>query len=129
MIRIVIVILISFSLLLKFNAPLNAKDLSHNWIEVPKSEYGMQVWDELSLKKNRDGSIRILSKFIPKTKNDITNDILYTMDINCQNKTFRDVALGQNNFDEFKNRNIGWEDPLGDKLILGVIDQVCSFNN
>ena len=107
---------------------LEAKEISHKWFEVPKSEYGKQVWDKLSLENNEDGSIRILSKFIPNVKNDITNEILYTMDINCSNKTFRDVSLGQNDFDEFINPNIDWKNPDGDKLILGVIEQVCSFN-
>ena len=107
---------------------LEAKDIPHKWLEVPKSEYGLQVWDELSLKNNKDGSIRILSKYIPNVKNDITKEILYTMDINCSNETFRDVSLGQNDFDEFENPNIEWKNPNGDKLISGVIDDVCKFN-
>ena len=57
--------------------------LPHEWIGVPKSEYGEQLWDKQSIKRNEDGSVRVLSKFIPKTKSEITKDILYTMDINC----------------------------------------------
>ena len=108
---------------------LGAIEISHDWKEVPRSEYGIQVWDKLSFQKNIDGSIRVLSKFIPETKNEITKDILYTMDIDCSENKFRDVALGQVNFNEFKNPNIDWKKPNGDKLILGVIDQVCSFKN
>ena len=103
--------------------------ITYDWSEVPSSEYGSQVWDKLSFQRNNDGSIRVLSKFIPKTKNDITNDILYTMDINCAEKTFRDVALGQDKFNEFKNPNTDWKEPDGDFLILGVIDQVCNYKN
>ena len=55
--------------------------LLHEWVGVPKSEYGEQLWDKQSIKRNEDGSVRVLSKFIPKTRTDITNDILYTMDI------------------------------------------------
>jgi len=56
--------------------------LPHEWVGVPKSEYGEQVWDRQSIKRNEDGSVRVLSKFIPKTKSEITKDIIYTMDIN-----------------------------------------------
>ena len=62
--------------------------LSHEWIGVPLSKYGEQLWDRKSIKRNEDGSVRVLSKFIPKTKSEITQDILYTMDINCFEKSF-----------------------------------------
>ena len=41
--------------------------LAHEWVGVPKSEYGEQLWDRLSIKRNKDGSVRVLSKF--KIKN------------------------------------------------------------
>ena len=125
LISIFILILITFQEVISFEAIA----ITHDWLEVPKSEYGKQVWDKLSFQRNNDGSIRILSKFIPSTKNDITKDILYTMDINCSENTFRDVAVGQENFNEFKNSNTDWKEANGDKLILGVIDQVCNFKN
>ena len=53
--------------------------LPHEWVGVPKSEYGEQLWDRQSIKRNEDGSVRVLSKFIPKTKSEITKDILYTV--------------------------------------------------
>ena len=103
--------------------------LSHEWVGVPKSEYGEQLWDRKSIKRNKDGSVRILSKFIPKTKSEITQDILYTMDINCFEKSFRDVDV----FTDEANRNLNnfaeWQDPNGDKLILGLINQVCIVEN
>ena len=103
--------------------------LSHKWIAVPKSQYGAQLWDKNSVQKNKDGSIRVFSKFIPKSTTDITQDILYTMDVNCSENSFRDVAVGAKEFNEFKNQDSEWKDPNGDKLILGVIDQVCTFGN
>ena len=103
--------------------------LSHKWIAVPKSQYGEQLWDQNSIQKNSDGYIRILSKFVPKSTTDITQDILYTMEINCSEETFRDIAVGTNEFNEFKNKDSEWKDPNGDKLILGLIDQVCVFLN
>ena len=103
--------------------------LPHEWVGVPKSEYGEQLWDRQSIKRNEDGSVRVLSKFIPKTKSEITKDILYTMDINCFEKSFRDVDVSideaNSNFNDLAN----WQDPNGDKLILGVIGQVCRVEN
>ncbi len=121
-------ILLAYLLIFLINIfPIELNALSHNWVEVPRSKYGEQVWDKQSIQINEDGTIRVLSKFIPKTKSDITKDILYTMDINCTEKTFRDVAVGADEFNEFENINAKWKYPNGDKLLLGVINQVCSF--
>ena len=103
--------------------------LSHEWIAVPKSQYGEQLWDQNSVQTNLDGFTRVLSKFVPKSTTNITQDILYTMDINCSKKSFRDFAIGANEFNEFENKDSEWKDPNGDKLILGVINQVCVFIN
>ena len=103
--------------------------LSHEWIAVPKSQYGEQLWDRNSVQTNQDGFTRVLSKFVPKSTTDITQDILYTMDINCSEKSFKDIAVGANEFNEFENKDSEWKEPNGDILILGVIDQVCAFIN
>ena len=102
-----------------------ANALSHEWVGVPKSEYGEQLWDRRSIKRNEDGSVRVLSKFIPKTKSEITKDILYTMDINCFEKSFRDVDVSIDEVNSNFNDYADWQNPNGDKLILGVISQVC----
>ena len=114
-------------LIIFYPSKINA--LSHEWIAVPKSQYGEQLWDQNSVQTNLDGFTRVLSKFVPKSTTDITQDILYTMDINCSEKSFRDIAVGANEFNEFENKDSEWKDPNGDKLILGVIDQVCAFIN
>ena len=106
-----------------------ANALSHEWVGVPKSEYGEQLWDRKSIKRNKDGSVRVLSKFIPKTKSEITKDILYTMDINCFEKSFRDVDVSLDEVNSNFNNIADWQDPKGDKLILGVIGQVCRVEN
>ena len=119
-----VALLIIFSPIKKLNA---ISPMSHNWIEVPKSQFGNQFWDKDNIQKNQDGSIRVFSKFLPKSMSKISQDILYTMDINCSNNTFRDVAIGTNEFNEFKSNNTDWKDPNGDKLIISVINQVCTF--
>ena len=120
----VLSIIIFFFILIK-----QSDALPHEWVGVPKSEYGEQLWDRQSIKRNEDGSVRVLSKFIPKTKSEITKDILYTMDINCFEKSFRDVDVSvdqvNGNFNDFAD----WQDPNGDELILGVISQVCRLEN
>ena len=103
--------------------------LSQEWVGVPKSNYGEQVWDKKSLQRNKDGSVRVISKFIPKNKSEITQDIIYTMDINCFEKSFRDVAVGTDQLNNSLNNNSDWQDPNGDQLILGVIGQVCNYKD
>ena len=119
---------LSLLLLLIIFYPSKIEALSHEWVAVPKSQYGEQLWDKHNVQKNQDGSIRVFSKFIPKSTTDITQDILYTMDVNCSKNSFRDVAVGAKEFNEFKNKDSKWKDPNGDKLILSIIDQVCAFS-
>ena len=88
------IIYLALSIILSFCISIKKSDaLPHEWVGVPKSEYGEQLWDRQSIKRNEDGSVRVLSKYIPKTKSEITKDILYTMDINCFEKSFRDVDV------------------------------------
>ena len=123
-------ICLSFLLLLITFAPLQTiHALSHDWVAVPNSQYGEQFWDKNSVEKNKDGSLRVFSKFIPRSSTEITQDILYTMDIRCSENSFRDVAVGTKEFNEFHSKDLEWKNPNGDKLILGVIDQVCTFDN
>ena len=117
-------IIFSFGILIK-----QVDALPHEWVGVPKSEYGEQLWDRKSIKRNEDGSVRVLSKFIPKTKSEITQDILYTMDINCFEKSFRDVDVSTDEVSSNLNNFAAWQDPNGDSLILGVISQVCRVEN
>ncbi len=121
-----LVISLIFSFFLSIN---QSYALSHDWVEVPISEYGEQLWDRKSINRNEDGSVRVLSKFIPKTKSEITQDILYTMDINCFEKSFRDVDVFTDEGNSHLNDLADWQDPNGDKLILGVIGQVCRDSN
>ena len=120
----VLTIIISFYISIK-----QSYALPHDWVGVPKSDYGEQLWDRQSLRRNEDGSVRVLSKFIPNTKSEITKDILYTMDINCFEKSFRDVNVSVDELDSNFNDFADWQDPNEDELILGVISQVCRVEN
>ena len=117
-------------MLLTIFAPFTTIDaLAPDWVGVPTSHNGEQFWDKNSVQKNQDGSIRVFSKFISKSNSEITQDILYTMEINCSEHSFRDIAVGTKKFNEFNNQNSEWQDPNGDKLILNIIDEVCIFSN
>ena len=119
-----------FSIIVFFYISIEKSEaLLHEWVGVPKSEYGVQLWYRQSVKRNEDGSVRVLSKFIPKTKSEITKDIFYTMDINCFEKSFRDVDVSIDEVNRNFNDLANWQDPSGDKLILGVIGQVCRVEN
>ena len=120
----VVYVILSFCISIK-----QSYAFSHEWVGVPISEYGEQLWDRKSIKRNEDGSVRVLSKFIPKTKSEITQDILYTMDINCFEKSFRDVNVFTDEKNSRLNKLADWQDPNGDQLILGVIGQVCRVDN
>ena len=116
----VLFIIFSFFVLIK-----QSYAFSHDWVGGPTSEYGEQLWDRKSIKRNEDGSVRVLSKFIPKTKSEITQDIFYTMDINCFEKSFRDVDVFTDQGNSYLNNLANWQDANEDQLILGVIGQVC----
>ena len=129
---ILVVNILSLALSIAFSFCISIKKsyaLSHEWVGVPISEYGEQLWDRKSINRNEDGSVRVLSKFIPKTKSEITQDILYTMDINCFEKSFRDVDVFTDEDNSHLNNLADWQDPNGDQLILGIIGQVCRFDN
>ena len=124
------IICLVLSIIVSFGISIKKSDaLTHEWVGVPKTEYGEQLWDRQSLKRNEDGSVRVLSKFIPKTNSEITKDILYTMDINCFEKSFRDVDVSIDEVNSTFNDLADWQDPNEDKLILGVIGQVCRVEN
>ena len=118
-----------FFIILFFIPSRQVHSLSQEWVGVPSSKYGEQVWDKKSIQRNKDGSVRVISKFIPKNKTEITQDILYTMDINCFEKSFKDLAVGTDQLNNSLNNNSEWQDPGGDQLILGVISQVCNYKD
>ena len=118
-----------FLIILVFIPTTQVYSLSQEWVGVPSSKYGEQLWDKKNIQRNKDGSVRVISKFIPKNKTEITQDILYTMDINCFEKSFRDVAVGTDQLNNSLNNSSDWQDPNGDQLILGVISQVCNYKD
>tara|TARA_Y100001968_G_scaffold94151_1_gene84590 strand:+ start:9652 stop:10053 length:402 start_codon:yes stop_codon:yes gene_type:complete len=98
----------------------NAKEL--DWEEVPSSQYGRQWWEKSTLKHNNDDSYRVFTRYQPISiaRN---KDILFIMDIDCSNNQYKDISINGK-----YNKNSNWLRSDGDKLIDGVIDQVCQSN-
>ena len=117
------------ALLITLNPLTTVNALSLDQVGVPKSPCRRNFLDKNSVQRNQDGSKRVFSIFIPKRNSEITQDILYTIDINCSIKTFRDVAIGVKEFNEFNNKDSECKEPNIDRLILGVIEQVYSYKN
>ena len=51
------------------------------------------------------------------------------MDINCFEKSFRDVNVFTDEKNSRLNKFADWQYPNGDELILGVIGEVCRVTN
>ncbi|WP_320676690.1 hypothetical protein [Prochlorococcus sp. MIT 1300] len=115
----IIIIAIIFPILIGVSP---AKTESLKWKEVPSSEFGHQWWDTESLMKDNDENLSILTKFIPKGDSESREKqaILYGMNINCSNRTFKDISV--NGAPELIQN---WRSAQGDILIEGVIKDVC----
>lgn len=91
------------------------------WQEVPASPDGQQWWDRGSLRWTRDGHLRLLSRFQPSaSEGSSAAGELYVMDIDCQQKLFRDISV--NGLPKLRSQ---WQLSEGEPLIVAVIDQAC----
>ena len=62
-------------------------------------------------------------------KKELTLFLESTMNTSEIEKSFRDVDVSISEVDSNFNDLADWQDPNGDKLILGVIGQVCRVEN
>ena len=113
--------LICVTYLFLFNSfPAKARSLDHDWIEVARTEAGRQWWDRSSLTISKSNVIELNSKYKPKAEQKKT-ELLYTMEIDCLNKLYRDVSVNN-----LKVETI-WTKTAGDRLIEQVITQSCDI--
>ena len=105
--------------------------IQNNTTLINSMNDSMRVFQQIDISGNTSDKdiinslIRIQSKFVANSGDIEIQEILYTMEINCKDNTFRDIATGSKKLYEFKNKNSKWNNPKGDKLINGVIYQVC----
>ena len=93
-----------------------------NWIEVSKTDVGIQYLDRDSIYIRGKGKIELTTKYLKidsNTSQKIEENI-YTMEINCLTNKFKDISVNGK-----KNLTAKWEDPNGDKLLDDVITDGC----
>ena len=105
---------------------LNGKNLVYganiNWIEVSKTNAGIEYLDKGSLNIKGKGIIEITTKYLKidtKSSNEIEENI-YVMEINCLTNEFKDISVNGK-----KNLTKKWKEPNGDKLLNDVILNSC----
>ena len=94
----------------------------YNWIEVSKTQEGIQYIERNSLINKTKGETEIITKYsrINPSKMKIIEENIYTMKINCLNNQYKDVSVNGKD-----NLNAKWKAPNGDKLIIDVISTSC----
>ena len=110
-------------ILIIFSININrAYAVNNNWIQVSKTNEGIQYWDIGSLINKSNGLIEIKTKYLKKdTQNqEIIEENIYTMEINCINNKYKDISVNGK-----INLSAKWEDPNGDKLINDLISESC----
>ena len=96
--------------------------VNNNWIEVSKTNEGIQYWDRDSLITKSNGLIEIKTKYFKKDPEnlEIIEESIYTMEINCINNKYKDISVNGK-----INLSAKWEAPNGDKLINDLISESC----
>ena len=94
----------------------------NNWIEVSKTNSGIQYLDRASLNSKDKEIIEIRTKYLKINSNSSKNneENIYIMRINCLTNKFKDISVNGKT-----NLSAKWEDPNGDKLINDVISDSC----
>ena len=104
----------------------NGKNLvygaNHNWIEVSKTQAGVQYLDRDSLNIKDNGTIEITTKYLKIYNNSLKKieENIYIMRINCLTNEFKDISVNGK-----KNLTAKWEASRGDKLLDDVILVSC----
>ena len=93
-----------------------------NWVEVSRTQGGIQYLDRDSIDIKGKGIIELTTKYLKidsNTSKQIEENI-YIMKINCMTNKFKDISVNGK-----KNLSAKWEDPNGDKLLDDVILDSC----
>ena len=95
-----------------------------NWVEVDKTNNGIQFIDSNSIKYNNRGILSVTTKFTEINPSDqtIINTDSYLMAVDCENRLFSKLPLN-GELKQVKN----WQKPNNDKLIKKTIINSCSY--
>nr|WP_255442632.1 hypothetical protein [Synechococcus sp. NOUM97013] len=93
-----------------------------DWREVPSTGDGQQWWDAGSVRRTRNDTVSVLSRYSLRTEDDSPAlGTLVVMEIDCDQTLYRDIQ--KNGLPRFRAE---WEAPANDDLISEVIQAVCS---
>ena len=94
----------------------------NNWIEISRTNEGIQYLDRNSLNNKGKNIIEIITKYskIKANTSEKIEDNIYIMRINCISNQFKDISVNGKN-----NLSAKWEAPNEDKLIGDVISDSC----
>ena len=111
-----------FSCLIFFSSftKLSAEEI--NWVEVGKTNNGIQFVDINSIKYNNSGLLSVLTKYSELTQDDknIISTNSYLMAIDYENRLFSKLPV-DGDIKQVKN----WIKPINDKLMKATIINSC----
>ena len=109
-------------LIIFFNKNNVAFGADNNWIEVSKTNLGIQYLDRDRLNIKDKEIIEVRTKYLkinPNSSNE-NEEKIYIMRINCLTNKYKDISVNGKS-----NLRAKWEEPNGDKLINDVISDSC----
>ena len=117
LLNIVLIILLIF-----FNRTNIVFGANSNWVEVSKTNTGIQYIDSDSINNKSKGVLEITTKYLKFDTNNSkeVEENIYIMEINCLTNKFQDISVNGK-----KNLIAKWEDPNGDILLDDVISYSC----
>ena len=94
----------------------------NNWVEISRTNEGIQYLDRNSLNNKGKNIIEIITKYskIKANTSEKIEDNIYIMRINCMSNEFKDISVNGKN-----NLSAKWEASNKDKLIDDVISESC----
>ncbi len=114
--------LLSFFMIFSCFNSLSAEEI--NWIEVDKTNNGIQFIDVNSIKYNNRGFLSVTTKYSETNPDDdsIISTNSYLMAVDCENRLFSKLPLNGE-----VNQVKRWDQPINDKLIKKTILSSCSY--
>ena len=113
-----------FSILIFFSGFIDLYAEEINWIEIDKTNNGIQFIDADSIKYNNRGFLSVLIKYSEISSEDqkLINTNSYLMAVDCENRLFSKLPVN-GDVEQVKN----WENSINDKLIKKTIINSCSY--
>tara|TARA_B100001769_G_scaffold234848_1_gene198940 strand:+ start:138 stop:527 length:390 start_codon:yes stop_codon:yes gene_type:complete len=114
---------IAFLILILNNSEFSYGIGNVDWVLLKENNDGKEWIDMGSIKEVNAEEITVLTKFFknPKESSNKGQLSLYVMQINCNNKTFKDTSI--NGIPQFGSK---WQTSNNDELIDVVIEKSCS---